>query len=183
MAGTILAVSAGKELRSELFPHTEALLGGRLFGSGVPPRLRGTVGSQNNLLSEHAHAGDILRLGVIALALVLAVTVCSELIRAGRPTRWAAVDSALDRKTTAYLLRGALLLLSVFCGFMVVRTGHLGAKLVWADRVGVGGRHGAGVQSGEASPPLFGTQSSSGSSGSEGGRTGGYVPRGAPGPP
>jgi hypothetical protein len=109
----------------------------------------------------------LLRIGMIALALILAVAAISSLIDHGRRVGWAPLDTLLTRRSTVFALRGALVLVSPFCAFMVVRTGDLGARLVWADRVGASNARGApggsfgAPSTRRGSSELFGGSSSS----------------------
>jgi len=113
IASTILAVGAGQAFRADREQ------GGGGFG--------GPGGEESHRLSEHAQAGENLRLVVIAFT-VLLVTLLARRMRRGGPA--------------LAILRVAVAVLAVLAVFFVIRTGHLGAQLTWES--GGGGPPGGG---------------------------------------
>jgi hypothetical protein len=128
LVGTILAMGSGSALRAAL--HLER--GERGPGGGT--------NSRANLVAQHSHAANTLRLAMIAFTLVLVATVLAHRVADGRPLGRAALDRLLARAGTRGALRGVLAALAVGCAYCVFHTGDLGAKAVWNGRL----RSGAG---------------------------------------
>jgi uncharacterized membrane protein len=119
MSSTFLAMQAGAALRSAL-------------------NLQGQAGQ---LISEHSHAAHILAVLYVLFTATLIVTFAALRISSGMPTGLGVVDRLLSPRSVFTALRLALVLLSVGAGYMVFRTGDLGAKAVWQGRLQAA-RHG-----------------------------------------
>jgi hypothetical protein len=87
LAGTILAMGSGSALRATL--HLER-------GERGP---RGT-NSRANLVAQHSHAANTLRLAMIAFTLVLIATVLAHRVADGRPSGREALDHLLAQAGT-----------------------------------------------------------------------------------
>jgi uncharacterized membrane protein len=92
-------------------------------------------GPAATLISEHAQAAHILAYVYVAFTAVLIVTFASLRISGGRPTGLGIVDRLLSPKSVFAGLCVVLVLLSIGAGYMVFRTGDLGAKAVWEGRI------------------------------------------------
>ncbi len=92
-------------------------------------------GQAAKLISEHSHAAHILAIVYVVFTATLIVTFASQRISGGMPTGLAIVDGLLSPKAVLTALRVALVLLAVVAGYMVFRTGDLGAKAVWEGRL------------------------------------------------
>jgi hypothetical protein len=115
--------------------------------------LRGALhlqGRAAKLISEHSHAAHILAIVYVAFTAILIVTFAAQRIGGGMPTGLGIVDDLLSPGWVAAGLRMLLVLLSVVAGYMVFRTGDLGAKAVWEGRFQ--GAHG-GFPAGASEPP------------------------------
>ena len=113
MSSTFLTMQAGAALRAAL--HLQ--------------------GRAAELISEHAQAAHILAIVYVAFTATLIVTFAAQRISGGMPTGLNIVDDLLSRRWILTGLRVLLLLLSVGAGYMVFRTGDLGAKAVWEGRL------------------------------------------------
>ncbi len=113
MSSTFITMQAGAALRGELNLQGEAA----------------------KLISEHSQAAHILAIVYVLFTAVLIVTFASLRISGGRPTRLGIVDGVLAPRSMLTALRVALVLLSIGTGYMVFRTGDLGAKAVWQGRI------------------------------------------------
>jgi uncharacterized membrane protein len=113
MSSIFLTMQAGGALRGEL--HLQ--------------------GRAATLISEHSQAANILAIVFTAFTAVLIVTFGAYRISGGRPTGLGMVDRLLSSRSTFNALRVLLVVLAIGAGFMTFRTGHLGAKAVWAGRV------------------------------------------------
>jgi uncharacterized membrane protein len=125
MSSIFLAMQAGAALRGEL----------------------DLQGPAAKLISEHSQAAHILAIVYVVFTATLIVTFASLRISGGRPTGLAIVDKLLSPRWMLTGLRVVLVLLSIGTGYMVFRTGDLGAKAVWEGRVQaahVGGHGGPG---------------------------------------
>ena len=92
-------------------------------------------GRAAKLISEHSQAAHILAIVYVVFTATLIVTFASQRISGGRPTGLAIVDRLLAPRSMFTALRVALVLLSIGAGYMVFRTGDLGAKAVWQGRL------------------------------------------------
>jgi hypothetical protein len=92
-------------------------------------------GQAAHLISEHANAAHILAYIYVAFTATLIVTFAARRISNGMPTGLGVVDRLLTPKSTFAALRVVLVLLAIGAGFMVYRTGTLGAQAVWQGRV------------------------------------------------
>jgi uncharacterized membrane protein len=92
-------------------------------------------GQAANLISQHAHAAHILAYIYVVFTATLIVTFAARRISSGMPTGLGIVDRLLTPKSTFAALRVVLVLLAIGAGFMVYRTGTLGAQAVWQGRV------------------------------------------------
>jgi uncharacterized membrane protein len=92
-------------------------------------------GQAANLISQHAHAAHILAYVYVVFTATLIVTFAARRISSGMPTGLGIVDRLLTPKSTFAALRVVLVLLAIGAGFMVYRTGTLGAQAVWQGRV------------------------------------------------
>jgi hypothetical protein len=113
MSSIFLTMQAGAALRAELNLQGEAA----------------------KLISEHSHAAHILAYIYVLFTATLIVTFASQRISGGMPTGLSTVDRLLSPKPTLIALRVVLVLLSIGAGYMVFRTGDLGAKAVWEGRL------------------------------------------------
>ena len=92
-------------------------------------------GQAAKLISEHAQAAHILAIVYVLFTAVLIVTFAAQRISGGMPTGLAMLDKLLSSKAAVATLRVLLVLLSIGAGYMVFRTGDLGAKAVWEGRI------------------------------------------------
>jgi hypothetical protein len=115
--------------------------------------LRGALNLQGpaaKLISEHSQAAHILAIVYVLFTAALIVTFAAQRISGGMPTGLGIVDGPLSSKSVFTALRVVLVLLSIGAGYMVFRTGDLGAKAVWEGRIqaahtgGLGGPGGPG---------------------------------------
>ena len=113
MSSTFITMQAGAALRGELNLQGEAA----------------------KLISEHSQAAHILAIVYVLFTAVLIVTFAALRISGGRPTGLGIVDGLLAPRSMFTALRVALVLLSIGTGYMVFRTGDLGAKAVWQGRI------------------------------------------------
>jgi hypothetical protein len=100
--------------------------------------LRAALGLQGRaaqLISEHSHAAHILAIIYVAFTATLIVTFAALRISGGWPTGLGIVDGALSSPSVFAALRVVLVVLAVGAGYMVFRTGDLGAKAVWEGRL------------------------------------------------
>ena len=95
-------------------------------------------GPAAKLISEHSRAAHILAVVYVVFTATLIVTFASRRISGGMPTGLAIVDRLLAPRSIFTALRVALVLLSIGAGYMVFRTGDLGAKAVWEGRIQAG---------------------------------------------
>jgi hypothetical protein len=105
-------------------------------------------GQAAKLISEHAHAAHILAIVYVVFTATLIVTFAAQRISAGLPTGLGIVDRPLSSKSLFAALRVVLVLLSIGAGYMIFRTGDLGAKAVWEGRIQAaqgGGPGGPGI--------------------------------------
>jgi hypothetical protein len=112
-------------------------------------------GPAATLISEHAQAAHILAYVYVVFTATLIVTFASQRISGGMPTGLGIVDRLLSPKPVFTALCVVLVLLSIGAGYMVFRTGDLGAKAVWQGRLQAA-QHGF---SGGPGAPLFGPSS------------------------
>jgi uncharacterized membrane protein len=119
-------------------------------------------GQAAKLISEHSQAAHILAIVYILFTAVLIVTFAARRISGGMPTGLGIVDELLSSKAAFGALRVLLVVLAIVTGYMVFRTGDLGAKAVWEGRIeaaqhrgfgGPGGFAGPGGAHGKFSPP------------------------------
>jgi uncharacterized membrane protein len=103
-------------------------------------------GQAANLISQHAQAAHILAYIYVVFTATLIVTFAARRISSGMPTGLHIVDRLLSPTSTFAALRIVLVLLALGAGFMVYRTGTLGAQAVWQGRV-------QAAQSGGPGPP------------------------------
>jgi uncharacterized membrane protein len=136
MSSIFLTMQAGAALRGEL--HLQ--------------------GQAATLISEHSHAAHILAIVYVAFTATLILTFAAQRISGGMPTGLRIVDETLSPKPIAAALRVLLVLLAIGAGYMVFRTGDLGAKAVWQGRLEAAHGGGFGGPPGEGSA-LFGPQS------------------------
>ena len=116
--------------------------------------LRGELNLQGQaakLISEHSQAAHILAIVYVVFTAALIVTFAAQRISGGMPTGLAIVDNLLSRRWMLTGLRVVLVLVSIGAGYMVFRTGDLGAKAVWEGRIQAAHASGAGG-SGERAP-------------------------------
>lgn len=114
LAATILTVGAGKAFRDD-----------RVERSGEAHRL-----------SEHADAGETLRLVMVALAAVVLIAVL--LSQSEQGSRLGFLSGLAGSSGIRLALRGLFVVLAAAAIFFVIRTGHLGAQITW-ERGGGGG--------------------------------------------
>ena len=111
-------------------------------------------GPAATLISEHAQAAHILAYVYVVFTATLIVTFASLRISGGRPTGLGIVDRPLSPKPVLTGLCVVLVLLSIGAGYMVFRTGDLGAKAVWQGRLQAA--HGGFLGGGPGGARLFG---------------------------
>jgi uncharacterized membrane protein len=92
-------------------------------------------GQAAKLISEHSHAAHILAIVYVVFTATLIVAFAAQRISGGMPTGLGIVDGLLSPKSVFTALRVVLVLLSIVAGYMVFRTGDLGAKAVWEGRI------------------------------------------------
>jgi hypothetical protein len=92
-------------------------------------------GQAAKLISEHAQAAHILAIVYVIFTATLIVTFAARRISSGMPTGLRIVDELLSSKAVFGALRVVLVVLAVVTGYMVFRTGDLGAKAVWEGRL------------------------------------------------
>jgi hypothetical protein len=111
-------------------------------------------GQAANLISQHAHAAHILAYVYVVFTAALIVTFAAQRISGGMATGLGIVDRLLSPKSVFTALRVALVLLAIGAGYMVFRTGDLGAKAVWEGRIQAAQANGtAGSGTAQPSPP------------------------------
>jgi hypothetical protein len=118
--------------------------------------LRGALhlqGQAAKLISEHAQAAHILAIVYVLFTAVLIVTFAARRISGGMPTGLGVVDELLRSKATFGMLRVVLVVLAVVTGYMVFRTGDLGAKAVWQGRLQAAQSGGRGGFTGPVGAP------------------------------
>jgi uncharacterized membrane protein len=109
-------------------------------------------GEAAKLISEHAQAAHILAYIYVLFTAVLIVTFAARRISGGMPTGLALVDGPLSSRSMFMALRVVLVLLAISAGYMVFRTGDLGAKAVWQGRLQAAQRGGAAGPGGYQPP-------------------------------
>jgi uncharacterized membrane protein len=119
MSSTFLAMQAGAALRAQL-------------------NLQGRAAQ---LISEHSQAAHILAIVYVLFTATVILTFAARRISGGMPTGLDLIDRLLSPRPVFNALRVALVLLSIGAGYMVFRTGDLGAKAVWQGRLQAA-RHG-----------------------------------------
>ena len=92
-------------------------------------------GPAAKLISEHSQAAHILAIVYVAFTAIVIVTFAALRIGGGMPTGLGVVDDLLSPAWVLTGLRTLLVVLSVVAGYMVFRTGDLGAKAVWEGRL------------------------------------------------
>jgi hypothetical protein len=124
--------------------------------------LRGALhlqGQAAKLISEHAQAAHILAIVYVLFTAVLIVTFAARRISGGMPTGLGILDELLGSTAVFTALRIVLVVVAIVTGYMVFRTGDLGAKAVWQGRLqaaqngGPGGFAGPAGGPGKFSPP------------------------------
>jgi uncharacterized membrane protein len=100
--------------------------------------LRGALhlqGQAAKLISEHAQAAHILAIVYVLFTAVLIVTFAARRISGGMPTGLGILDELLGSTAVFTTLRIVLVVVAIVTGYMVFRTGDLGAKAVWQGRL------------------------------------------------
>jgi hypothetical protein len=92
-------------------------------------------GPAAQLISEHSQAAHVLAIVYVLFTATLIVTFASQRISGGMPTGLAILDDVLSPRSVSMALRVVLVLLSIGAGYMVFRTGDLGAKAAWQGRL------------------------------------------------
>lgn len=133
MSAIFLTMQAGAALRGEL--HLQ--------------------GQAAKLISEHSQAAHILAIVYVLFTATLIVTFAARRISGGMPTGLGLVDAPLSSRSVYTALSALLVVLSIGAGYMVFRTGDLGAKAVWEGRIQAAQRS-AGGGPGEFGPPPVG---------------------------
>jgi uncharacterized membrane protein len=119
-------------------------------------------GQAAKLISEHSHAAHILAIIYVVFTATLIVTFAAQRISGGMPTGLGIVDRLLAPRSMFTALRVALVLLSIGAGYMVFRTGDLGAKAVWEGRLQAAHAGFPGGPGGPGEPRLFPPQGTGG---------------------
>ncbi len=109
-------------------------------------------GQSATLISEHSHAAHILAIIYVLFTATVIVTFAALRVSGGMPTGLGIVDRVLSARPVFTALRVVLVLLSIGTGYMVFRTGDLGAKAVWMGRLEAA-KH--GFPGGPGAPGLF----------------------------
>ncbi|HTZ87546.1 MAG TPA: DUF2231 domain-containing protein [Solirubrobacteraceae bacterium] len=116
----------------------------------------GLQGEAAKLIAEHSEAAHILAFVYVAFTAALILTFAAQRISGGMPTGLQLVDRPLSSAAALSALRVALVALAIGAGYMVFRTGDLGAKAVWQGRLqaahGFPGPGGGGGGGGGAYP-------------------------------
>jgi hypothetical protein len=115
-------------------------------------------GPAAQLISEHAQAAHYLAYVYVVFTATLIVTFAAQRISGGMPTGLGVLDGLLSSKSVFAALRVVLVLLSIGAGYMVFRTGDLGAKAVWEGRL----QAAHGFPGGPGGSALFGPQGAGG---------------------
>jgi hypothetical protein len=100
--------------------------------------LRGALGLQGQaakLISEHSQSAHILAIVYVLFTATVIVTFAAKRISGGMPTGQRLVDGMLSSTAVFGVLRIILVLLAIGGGYLVFRTGDLGAKAVWEGRL------------------------------------------------
>jgi hypothetical protein len=113
-----------------------------LQSGGALRRALNLQGQPANLISQHSRAAHILAILYVLFTATVIVTFAAQRISGGMPTGLSIVDRLLSPAPVFAALRVALVVLSIGSAVMVFRTGDLGAKAVWAERLHAG--HGSG---------------------------------------
>jgi hypothetical protein len=92
-------------------------------------------GPAANLISQHSQAAHILAYIYVVFTATLIVTFAACRISGGMPTGLGILDGLLSDKRLFQALRVLLVVLAIGAGYMVFRTGDLGAKAVWQGRI------------------------------------------------
>ncbi len=92
-------------------------------------------GEAARLISEHSNAAHKLAYIYVVFTATLIVTFAASRISGGMPTGLSIVDRPLASRAVFQALRVLLVLLAIGAGYMVFRTGDLGAKAVWQGRI------------------------------------------------
>ncbi|MGA9874438.1 MAG: DUF2231 domain-containing protein [Solirubrobacteraceae bacterium] len=132
MSSIFLTMQAGAALRAELNLQGEAA----------------------KLISEHSQAAHILAYVYVLFTAALIVTFAAQRISGGMPTGLGIVDGLLSSRSVFVTLRVVLALISIGAGYMVFRTGDLGAKAVWQGRLQAAHHHGFPDGPGGPQPPF-----------------------------
>jgi hypothetical protein len=119
-------------------------------------------GQAGKLISEHAQAAHILAVVYVLFTAALIVTFASRRISSGMPTGLGILDELLASKAVFGALRVVLVVIAIVAGYMVFRTGDLGAKAVWEGRIQAAQHRGFG---GPGGPPGGGRFSPPGAAG------------------
>ncbi len=112
----------------------------------------GLQGEAAKLISEHSHAAHILAYVYVVFTATLIVTFAAQRISGGMPTGLGIADGLLSSRSVFTALRVVLVALSIGAGYMVFRTGDLGAKAVWEGRLQAAHR---GFPGGPGIPGLY----------------------------
>jgi hypothetical protein len=123
MSSVFVAMQAGAALRGAL-------------------NLRGPAAS---LISQHSQAAHILAILYVAFTATLIVTFAARRISSGMPTGLGVVDRLLSPRSVFTALRFLVVVLAIGAAYMTFRTGDLGAKAVWAERLQSAHGTGAGL--------------------------------------
>jgi uncharacterized membrane protein len=118
--------------------------------------LRGALhlqGQAAKLISEHAQAAHILAIVYVLFTAVLILTFAARRISCGMPTGLGILDELLGSSAVFSALRVVLVVVAVVTGYMVFRTGDLGAKAVWQGRLQTAQHGGQGGFAGPAGAP------------------------------
>jgi hypothetical protein len=105
------------------------------------------------LISQHSQAAHILAVVYVVFTATLIVTFAAQRISGGMVTGLGIADHLLSPKSVFAALRLALVLLAIGAGYMVFRTGDLGAKAVWQGRIQAAQAGGSGGSGAGQQPP------------------------------
>jgi uncharacterized membrane protein len=92
-------------------------------------------GKAASLISQHSQAAHILAVIYVGFTAALIVAFAARRISSGMPTGLGIVDRLLSPRASFAALRVAVVVLAIGGGYMVYRTGTLGAQAVWQGRL------------------------------------------------
>jgi hypothetical protein len=113
MSSIFVTMQAGAALRAALHLHGRAA----------------------HLIAQHAQAAHVLAVIYVVFTATLILTFAALRVSSGMPTGLGIIDRLLSPRSTFRALRVVLVVVSIGAGYMVYRTGTLGAQAVWQGRI------------------------------------------------